>query len=232
MYSDIDSGQSREIDLVAFLNVDHGQKPFFYEVQLVIECKKSDAPLVVLASDSSVSERYEYYFGNETATSKTIDNGAAYFNLHDLTRSDRVRKIGRFSEFVRAGYSMVPCFKESDANIYKGVVSLAKANEYYRNEYHRIASLDEDAWFRMQLPTLVVDAPLFLAFTDNKGDIEVEESDWCSLLFRLPWNIKRAEQDRLCNIQVVRREYFESFLSEVANLHQYLIDSEGVLFRA
>jgi len=231
LYSDISTGNAREIDLVAYLNTDHKGKDFFYEVQLVVECKKSEKPLVILSSDGETKERYEHYFGTEVIGDFKLGNGATYFNLHKLPESVRKEKIGRFSEAVRAGYSIISSFAQSDENIYKGVMGLATASEYYRKQYIELAESEQnEPWFRMQLPILAVDAPLFVAYLNEVGDLSIEETNWASLLVRMPWTMDRQDQDRLCNVQVVRKEYFNDFLSEIAKFHRYLIDSDSVLF--
>ncbi len=63
MYSDIETGVSREIDLTA--NKIGASGGGCYELQFVIECKKSDKPLVVLCDGNELIERSNLFFGKE-----------------------------------------------------------------------------------------------------------------------------------------------------------------------
>lgn len=237
IYTDIETGFAREIDLVAYLSADHGDKGFFYEIQLLIECKKSEKPLVVLLSENKVKERYEHFLGTEVSSGINRDNGAAYYNLYSLSAEDRAEKIGRFSEKITPGYSIVQGFSKSDENIYKGVMGLSKASEFYRSQYHELINLekeengDEEHWFRMQLPILLVDAPLFEARLDENGDLNIKESQWSSILLCMPWVIDRYDAERLLNVQVVQKEFLAEFLKETEKLHRHLIDSNSVYFK-
>lgn len=234
MYTDIETGIAREIDLVAYLSANHGDKKFFYEIQLLIECKKSEKPIVVLSSEVNIEERFHSLFGHEMPALNR-DNGSVFFNLHKLDQKDRADKIGLFSEKKKVGYSVVQGFGKSDENIYKGIIGLIKAYDFYRSEYHKCAESDADKdvedWFRMQIPVLLVDAPLFDASLDESGELEIEESQWSSILSRVPWAINRPDQDRLINVQVVQKNFLSEFLEELSKFHQYLIGSEAVYFK-
>lgn len=237
IYKDIETGIAREIDLVASLNVDHGDKEFFYEVQLLIECKKSENPLVVLASENFPRERYKHFLGSEIVSDLLQDNGATYFNLSNLTENEQTQSLGRFAEKTFAGYSIVQGFGKSDENIYKGIMGLAKAGEYYRREYHDLLKMEQERekqsehWFQMQLPILLVDAPLFVARLDNQGDLDLEEVQWSSVKVRMPWVMDRDDQERLFVIQVVKKDFFDVFLEEVSGFHRYLIENNSVYFK-
>ncbi len=115
-------------------------------------------------------------------------------------------------------------------------MGLAKTNDYYRNEYLKLAkeSLNNESnknyesWHRLQVPLLVVDAPLFRAFLNDDAELTVEQSSWESLVVRLPWVLDTNESDRVCVIDVVQKNYLQNYLDCVEKLHKN-IDGSGVL---
>mgnify|MGYP003638260756 CR=1 FL=1 len=234
IYSDVETGTAREIDLVAYK---HGKitDEYIFELNLIIECKKSEKPLIIL-SDGKREERYKQLLGHEAFTERFVDCGMSYFHLHDL--DEKEKHIGSFSETVLAGYSIVPGFGKSDENLFKGIMGISKAHEHFRSTYHESRAREmkneeskEGEWLRLQLPVVVVDAPLFTAYLGNDGELEIEEISWGSLLIRKPWAMNRGDSDSLCNIQVVCKNYFSNFISEVETFHGYISKSEKVFYQ-
>ncbi|MDH5432955.1 MAG: hypothetical protein OEY19_03355 [Gammaproteobacteria bacterium] len=234
IYSDIESGTKREIDVTAY---QHG--PSFeacsYSLQLLIECKKSDKPLLVLAEDKS-SERYEQFFGNDVFVDLSLPGLFAYSHLKEQTKAERRKNIGLFSDSVPLGYSIIPAFEKSDNKIYKGIMGLTKANEYYRSEHKvffdsirskEIPEID----FLLLMPLLVIDAPLYTVSIDNDGELQVTETDWASLTVHLPWNLGKSDSERKCNIQVIKKEKLDDVVCSIENLLHY-ISSEEFSLRA
>ena len=236
LYSDIETGISREIDLIAYLH-SPAQCEYLFELNLVIECKKSEKPILVLC-DGKSNERYRHLLGHELVNDLKLNTGAAYFNLHDMEEKELKTAIGRFSEITMAGYSLVSAFGKSDENLYKGLMGLAKAEEYFRSEYHKIAAEDkaskepmENDWFRLQLPVMVVDAPIFTVHLQDDGELKITESEWASILVRLPWTVDRTDAQRLCNIQIVQKEYFGEFLTIVEKFRDFISLKEIAYFK-
>ena len=114
-------------------------------------------------------------------------------------------------------------------------MGLAKANEYFRYQYHETdklnkqdKDLDEGGWLRLQMPVMIVDAPLFTVHLNDDGELQLDETNWGSILIRLPWAMERADSEALCNIQVVKKEYLDTFFSKVEILHEYISREENV----
>lgn len=237
IYSDIESGVAREVDLAAYK---HGiaTDEYFYDIQLLFECKKSEKPLLVLCNSNSLKERYEHYWGHEVVSDDGPHVGFfGYSHLHTLTREERILRIGRFSERVYCGYSVVPAFSTSDENIYKGIMGLAKANEHYRKQYYEFykeVRSEEQAYmvdanpFQLLIPVLIVDAPLYYVYLADDGETNIEETNWASLLIRLPWVLNTSDEERMCNIQLVRKEALNEFLDAVEAFHIYISRPEIV----
>lgn len=234
MYSDVETGVSREIDLTANKVGPSGNG--CYELQFVIECKKSDKPLVVLCDGNELKERSAIFFGSELLDDLRVGNGGIYFYIHQLDDKERQKLTGEYSKKIFPGYSIVPGFGKSDENIFKGIMGLAKANDYHRNEYLKLAKdnlkneseENYEPWHRLQIPLLVVDAPLFRAFLNKDGELVVEKSDWESLVVRLPWVLDTDESDRVCVVDVVQRDFLNNYLDCVEKLHKNINES-GVL---
>jgi len=227
MYTDIETGIAREIDLVAYKNSPHATK-CNYELELLVECKKSEKPLVVLSNGSEKYERWNIMLGNEVVEESYLDTSFAYSHLSDLNPKERSAEIGEFSDLVYSGYSIVPAFGKSDVNIYKGIMGLSKAAEFFREDHHKMvqtsrkANIKPERWLRLQIPVIVVDSLLFTAYLDERANLKMVENDWATIVVRMPWVIGRMDSERLCVIQVVTKSYFERFLSTVENFHSYI----------
>lgn len=237
IYSDAELGVAREIDLAAF---HHGMctDEYSYSIQLIFECKKSEKPLLVLSEFSSLAERYENFFGDDSISNDGPAAGfLGYSNLKNLSHEQRLESIGRFSEIIYSGYSVIPTFSKSDENIYKGIMGLASATEAYRNKYYEFfQSIRNEKTFHMTdrnpfqllMPILVVDAKLYNAYLTDAGETNIEETDWASISIRLPWMLGKDGDERLCNIQIVRKDALGSFLDAVGQLHKYISKPEIV----
>lgn len=237
IYSDIELGVAREIDLTAY---HHGMytDDYSYSIQLVIECKKSDKPLIVLCDSNSLNERYEHFFGNDVISHDGPNAGfLAYVQLRELTHDQRLENIGSFSKPVYSGYSVIPAFSKSDENIYKGIMGLASANDYYRKEYYdffqsvrnnKTLNTTDRNPFQLQMPVLVVDSSLYNAYLKDDGETIIEETDWSSISISLPWLLGRDDRDRRCNIQIIKKDALSLFLDSLGQLHEYISRPEVV----
>ncbi|MGL0927348.1 hypothetical protein ACSTDW_22625, partial [Vibrio vulnificus] len=225
LYVDLDTSVSRELDVVAHKLVGGDDIPCSFETKLYIECKKSEKPLIVLTASSDKTERFMTLFGHEVIGQDSPPlNLMVVASILDLEKDKRAELLGEFAQASLVGYSLVTSFSKSDENIYKGIMGLCKANEFYRSKYlqfldvlkqDRKTNPDTMLHYELQSPVLIVDCPLFNAYLDDSGELEVEESYWASLRVKLPWVIGERDEERECSIQVVRKEYFPEFLAQI-----------------
>lgn len=236
IYVDLENEASRELDIVAYNYPSDGDASCTFQPMLYIECKKSEKPLVVLTASTDKTDRYRTLFNHEICGGNMPPFGIVTLaHLLDLSQNERDLSLGKFSEKCLTGYSIVPSFSKSDENIYKGVMGLCKANDYFRKQYLDFyQSLKEDKkddpdtllHYELQIPILLVDCQLFNAYLDDAGEITIDECQWANLRVKLPWLANSYESERECSIQVVTKNYFSTFLKELDKLTFYISQQE------
>ena len=237
MYSDVESGNTRELDVIAYKpGPEHPD--YSYSLRLLFECKKSEKPLLVLCDGKEKRERFEHLFDHRQVS----DAGAltvmqALDHLGKQNHDVRANNIGRFSESIFSGYSVVQAFSTSDENIYKGIMGIAKADDSFRSQYNKFfedvtsakkAPVFGRTPFQLRISVLVVDTSLWTVSLTNSGDLFTEETDWASLSIRLPWTVGKTSEGIECNIQVVKKESLEDFLLSVEQLHDFMSTPETI----
>lgn len=235
LYPDTISGVSREIDVTAYC---HGPNydTHSYSLQLLIECKKSEKPLLVLA-EKKIKARFDQLLGKCNESLHGLVLSLAYGHFHEQTPEVQKTNLGPWAEQVPIGYSIIPAFQNSDENIYKGVMGLASANEYYLKQQADFLkssrswkndNLVDNNPFQLQIPILVVDSPLLTVSINDNGELDIHETDWACLNIRLPWSLKN--EDRICSIQVVRKDRFPQAIDAFEQLLSYVSKEDVVKY--
>ena len=231
LYEDIDTDIAREIDAVATRD-SKGSVDYSVCMEVIVECKKSTKPFLILINDSAPKERYNHFFGDKLVSDKALHSGftegKAFLYLCQYTEQLK-QKIGGFAECTNAGYSVVQAFVESDTNVYKGLIGLMKAKEHFDKkhiEFNNKYTEESFDYFKFSVPVLVVDGPLVEAQLDDSGELNITEIDWGTVTINKPW-ISGSED--LVNIQVVKKEYFDEFLNNLERLHDFISSEEVVL---
>lgn len=229
-YKDLESDVSREIDVIAYK---HGEdyETYSYDQRLVFECKKSSKPLVNLCTSESERPIGFHYLSHGEQEDGPSGNYLALYKLGKLDESQLEKAIGVFSTPAPLGYSLVPALGTSDANIFSGLMGLAKASTFYRRsflKFFREARKDRKAHivdrnpFEFHMAVLVVDAPLFNATLLHSGKLSIKESNYSVLKISLPWDVKPYEIETGYCIHVVTKEFFPDFLDGIDQLYRYV----------
>lgn len=229
-YKDIESDTSREIDVIAYK---HGEnyETYSYDQRLVVECKKSSKPLVNLCTSASEQPIGFHYLAHGEQEDVPSANYLALYQLKKLNGPLLEKAIGVFSTPAPLGYNLVPALGASDANIYSGLIGLAKASTFYRRSFleffwearrDRKAHVVDRNPFEFQMAILVVDAPLYNAALLQNGDLSIRSSKWSTLKIALPWIVNPHEIETGYCIHVVTKEFFPEFLGGVDQLFRYV----------
>ena len=226
LYTDIESAAEREVDIVAERAYgDH------FALELLVECKKSEKPLVVLASGPEESFARCEIYGARVYPS-AFSNAAVLAELgHERGILSNYATLP-FSKKLRSGYSLVQAFKNSDELFHRTLYGLAKAEHYFEKQHEDLFQAcasdknDKALPIVLHIALLVVDALLFNVFLD-KGRLEIEEADWASTTLNLPW-IQRPQSDRRGNIQILTKERLAKFLDELDAFARWLGNSEMI----
>lgn len=231
LYTDVESGAKREIDILGEKSYGTGSKQHGFVINLLVECKKSKYPLVVLSSGPELSSVREEIYGARTwpagpSNASVLAN--AGFELKISSNDDTLP----FSRQVYPGYSMVQALKDSDEVVHKAMFGLAKAEHYFERQHEELFAIsiaDKDnlhILVGLYISVLVVEAPLFNAYLDGTK-VSVEETNWASVTLNLPWT-PRPDSERQANIQIVTRDFLEVFLRELEVFGKWFGESDAI----
>lgn len=166
-YVDAETGKGREIDVLA-------KDPDFIgiiDIYFAIECKSSQKPWLLLASEDTVSG-YNCIFAFGVLSEKAT---AAF--------GDRIREFVKTLPWLRkegaVGYSFRQAFSEQSDRAYSAALSAAKACEHLVRPPDRryVAPLV------LAFPVIVVDAPLIQCSLRKDGQLDLQEVDQGEFLF-------------------------------------------------
>jgi hypothetical protein len=167
-YKDLEFEKQREIDLVASISFDNELEQWFTS-KLVIECKKSSKPFVVLCDKSDEEKVGKNILFNNQIFDR--DGTFVIFAQSFPKETDFYpkRSMSVLSRKSRRGYSLVQAHQDSDSSIYAEIYKLAKACEYEIEKeqtlYQKMMDRESDRKeaqnsFHLHIPVLVLDAPL------------------------------------------------------------------------
>ena len=70
IFEDLDSSQPREIDLHA--NISSASENYSFSLELIVECKKSDKPLVILCTETESVQRFMQTLGSRESYAHSL----------------------------------------------------------------------------------------------------------------------------------------------------------------
>lgn len=231
LYTDVETNVEREIDVFAEGGFGKPSDHHSFVINLLVECKKSKHPLVVLSTAGEISNSRKEIFDAHVWPEKLKNASilAAAGHELDVYSDDDALPL---STVVRSGYSMVQALKDSDEVVHKALFGLAKAEHYFEAQFEDLfeASLKNKESVHLLIglfvSVLLVDAPLFNAYLQN-GEVKVEQTNRASVTMNLPW-ISRPQSERRANIQVVTRDSFGEFLDEVAAFGNWFGEANSI----
>jgi len=158
-YVDKESGKSREIDLVC----SHDEPGGIASAKIVVECKSGEKPWIVFSSSHVLEGRNRFFVYADLSQGL---RSALLKCEYDLVR----RKLAWIEKPDRTGYSVVQAFKQNEDEAYGVAQALVKAARAQLLKASR-----EKSPFTVIFPVLVIDAPLFECYLDDRGSIQLTE---------------------------------------------------------
>lgn len=177
-FFDPESGDSREIDVVAFeqKRIDN----VLFRVTLLIECKLStDKPWLLFTSENT-------HLANPARVAQRAANSLGTRYLHEICNNDKVQKLSIFALPKRPAYGVTQALTQGKDVCYSAVTSVSKA------ALSTVAELDESRRQQPEnicsiiLPVVVMEGQLFEVFLEGKSDIAVNSIESGTLLWRNP----------------------------------------------
>ncbi len=182
VYADPQSDKGREIDVVAYLRDGTGLLQFY----VVIECKASPNPWVVLVSSSPSGNTYSSLGLSTQKTRKAL-------SAEDLSTR---HKLGSALQIIHVnGYGLRQAFCKDNDPAYAACISVMKAAKVQLEE-----SRGKTERYKFVVPIIVVDAPIFECSIADDGKLRLREVDCTSL------NFTAYIPDRLsCTVRVAHK---------------------------
>jgi hypothetical protein len=229
LYTDINTNQPREIDVVGY---HHGFDGGSYAIsrKIVFECKKSDKPVLALCASNEVKPKFEYQLFYGDPEDLPGPNGMACVTLMEMQEAERTNGVGGFALKSPSAYSLISAFSTSDAHLFSGLMGLVTASTYYRRlqkrlfeENHGDLSLhiQDRNLFEFHVACLVVDAPLYNVTLSNSGEPTLEKSNWSVAMIQLPWKFNPHDSSERYCVHVVTKEHLPVFLDAVESLADF-----------
>lgn len=192
IYVDSDIEKSREIDVVAYKNVQRTQYTS-YKLSLTapkvsegatltigccIECKTSHKPWVLFTDDNPLSQNFDFF----SITSKM---GERFLN--QVTCRTEIPEVSSLNSIYppRCGYSLTQAFTTGTDIPYQAALSAIKATAAKVAE----EPLIHPFWGRaipIYFPVIVIDSQLFECFLDEENEVEIRETDHGILWWNMP----------------------------------------------
>jgi len=207
LYNDMDTNISRELDLLASLYLHKDDMDL--EMTLLIECKKSDKPLILLGNKLNKSNKIslgEYlYISNP--------NSRIIWNL----KTDIILP-GKSA----VGFKIIQGFTDGDEFIHKAANTLFKSfYDFTKNTVDNIEYDIQSNKHTIAIPILLIDAPLLQLSLNETNELELEHLDSCILEFRNPSD----ELEDVFSIPIITKKYFKEFILLYKDLSYAISDN-------
>jgi hypothetical protein len=174
-YKDIDTGISREIDIIAYIQkvIDN----HLIRIEFIIECKTShDKPFVLFTSNTR--------FPGVSRVAQRAASTLGMKLLRLLAKRTDVQKQLLFQLPARTGYGITQAFGSGNDKAYEAAMSVSKAtaaaveeaNAYEKSEKIKVCSIF--------MPIIVLSAKLVESYLGEDGNVAVENTNEAVLLWR------------------------------------------------
>lgn len=205
LYKDHEHQVHRELDLFASYfwqkESDKADYPGLI-IYLLIECKKSDKPFILLSNNNN---KPDYYLIGGNTTSE------------DLIALPVVKYPMRLflPPKTSSGFKLIQSFSTSDEVIHKATSTLIKSYEDWTRDNNSIIDLHvKDNMHTLAMPVLLIDAPLY-EMKLEAGELALHELDSCIL--KQKTHLLGYKEDEFA-IPVVTKSKFQAFLKSVIEI--------------
>jgi hypothetical protein len=184
-FFDPESGDARELDVVAFLQKEISH--ILFRMSLLIECKRStDKPWLLFTSD-------KVKLSNRARIVQRAANSLGRHFLHEICRQKEVQDIPLFALPERPAYGVTQALTSGKDVCYSAVTSVSKAARATVAELDDMEEKEKKGLKQYShnicsivLPIIVVDGPLFEVYLDDSAKVLVNALENGTLLWRNP----------------------------------------------
>jgi len=204
IYHDKENNLFRELDLFATRNWHTNDRDIILDIQLLIECKKSDKPFVLLKNNSIEDENLSLgqIYGSDDLISMIFLSGSPKnINMPDKFES---------------GFKLIQGFSTSDETVHKAINTLLKSFDHFmtiekenENDYYRKENVHS-----IGIPILIIDAPLYALRLNPDLELEIYEIESGILEHRS--HLNRFEHDSF-PIPIIVKDKIADFIVSIEN---------------
>lgn len=198
IYKDQENDVFREIDLVSSRSWENEDGKTVFTINLIIECKKSDKPFVLLCTKEQGRCKIPIgkYYGIDDPISRIFINNN--FSLIELPEK---------SSF---GFKLTQGFVNGDETCHKAINTLVKSYyEHLNNENDFLECYIEDNLHLITIPLLLIDAPFFEVRLDNDNELKIERIN--SGILSTVTHLSKYYPEKF-PVPIITKNSFESFL--------------------
>tara|TARA_R110001592_G_scaffold138338_1_gene357263 strand:- start:1329 stop:2165 length:837 start_codon:yes stop_codon:yes gene_type:complete len=164
LYHDPENNISRELDLYASRTWKNKESEISLQLDLLIECKKSDKPFILVTSESI--NRKDISLGDWYG----VDG--PYIRILINNDSRRIKLPSQSS----VGFKLIQGFTNSDETIHKATNTVLKSfMDWIRKEEDYLEYYIKDNHHVIAIPILLVDAPFYEAKLNGNDELEMKE---------------------------------------------------------
>lgn len=212
LYSDPETGEQREIDVVAATRK-YPKGSFVFEMNYCIECKTSSEKPWILFVDSSY-----YRFSSPADTlQSSLWQRILLNDWRDKNGLESQLKNLHFFQRSFVGYGLTQAFTSGQDVCYKAALSAVKSAESFIKRCDD--SIKSKGSFSTSLysvgvaiPVIVIDSPLFVSWLSDTSELGVQEVDRAVVRWR------RTTSGRPCDIHLVTKPAIESFVQDAVEV--------------
>lgn len=209
IYEDEENEIFREIDLIGIKNWESEDEKTIFSIELVIECKKSENPFILLCNNNSEKSEIsvgEYYYLDDPTAFLLMLNPNKVINLPKKNNS---------------GFKIIQGFVNGDETINKAINTIIKSfknSKKISNEL--IDSSIQSNHNQIIIPLLLIDALFFEAKIIN-SEIELSKID--SGILNVYSHLTNNGLEPF-PIPIVTKSVFEEFLNEIEKFGKNYLD--------
>lgn len=214
LYQDYETQKIREIDIIA--NNTFDQDGVHIEFKLIIECKKSSKPFIILAQNDNTTFIDKVFYNIE------VDHPIAHSALETASnlRKNKFKNHFKWTKYP-IGFKMVQGLTDSDDMIYTAVNAVSKSYKYFYEFEKKIYDVNvKDNYYSLAIPILLIDAPLYKSSLSKTNGIQIEKLDVAFITVKKPWEF---ESDTNYDTPVVTLSAFGDFVNELNYLMKFYL---------
>lgn len=218
-YLDKDLNINREIDVTASKRGGVKYDKVNIRVELIIECKKTSNPWVIVSNNDERSIHFHLAPGWTI-----IHGGEKYINNGGIFPPRLIDEHFMRCNSSRIGSAFHDAFKEPKeiSKIFQAIMNASKA-AISRSSIYGASPEWKD--YKKEAPTnltffhpiVVVDGPLFEAYLNLSNKLEVKQIDWIPTTYRYSSPNYSKDSDILFHCDIVTFNYFERYIELVDN---------------